>query len=118
MVGVAYLHTYVIKSPERGREDKVINILDTGDSNGGNHPQEFAISKFYSAAQVRIKPLYEIFYLTIYYIQYYFASSYLHHLSTTVSLGATRPRAESTLDSSPTSMVPSLRAHNANALCP
>ena len=43
--------------------------------------------------------------------------SYLRHLRPTVSLGATLPRAESTLDSSPTSMVPSLKAHNANA-CP
>ena len=53
----------MIKSSERSRENKVINILYTGDSNGGNHSQEFTISKFNSATQVHIKPLYEIFHL-------------------------------------------------------
>ena len=102
------IHTYMIKSSESSRENKVIDILDTGHSNGGNYSQELAISKFNSAAQVHVKPLYEVFHLVR-------LVELLHQLSTTVSLGATLPRAESTLDNSPTSMVPSLRTHNANA---
>ena len=58
-----YIHTYMIKSSESSRENKVIDILDTGDSNGGNYSQEFAISKFNSATLVHIKSLYQVFHL-------------------------------------------------------
>ena len=61
---ICNMHTYMIKSSERSRENKVINILDTSDSNGGDHSQEFAISEFNSATQVHIKPLYEILHLS------------------------------------------------------
>ena len=101
----------MIKSSERSRKDEVINVLDTGDSNRGNNSQEFTISKFNSATQVHIKPLYEIFHLGKSFL------GWVGHLRSTWSLGATLPRAESTLDSSPTSIVPSLRTFNANA-CP
>ena len=101
----------MIKSSERSRKDEVINVLDTGDSNRGNNSQEFTISKFNSATQVHIKPLYEIFHLGKSFL------GWVGHLRSTLSLGATLPRAESTLDSSPTSIVPSLRTFNANA-CP
>ena len=53
----------MIKSSKRSGEDKVINILDAGHSNGGDHSEKFTVSKFNSPAQVHIKPLYQIFHL-------------------------------------------------------